>query len=216
MNETRNTMLKRNVKVLAAIGALVAVTAVAAVAEESDSTATTVAPGEDVAQVSAIEPKAKAAAAVLARSRATGDALPTDVVGQMNEHPRFGMNPGLSRRAIGSLSNSLYLVPANGFVCVVLTMAQGASLSCPQTSDLAVGQSPPTTVGLAGGAIGVYGIVPDGVDAVTVNTDRSGSAVKVTNNAFFTVVPAGTALETVGYSGPSGTVEYPIYDPTAR
>jgi hypothetical protein len=214
MKETRNPMLKRNIQLVAAIGAVVAVTAVAAVAQDGDGTA--VAPGDDVAQVTTIEPAAKNAAAVLARSRASGDAIPTEVVDQMNDHPRFGMNPGLSRRAIGSLSNSLYVVPANGVVCALLTLGQGANMNCPETSDLATGQSAPATVGLPGGAIGVYGIVPDGVDAVTVATDRSGSGtVKVVNNAFFTVFAAGTALKTVSYSGPSGAVEYPIYDPTA-
>lgn len=205
-------MLKRNIQLVAAVGALVAVTAVAAVAQDGDGTAT--APGDDVAQVTAVEPAAKNAAAVLARSRASGDAIPTDVVDQINAHPRFGMNPGLSRRAIGSLSNSLYLVPANGVVCAVLTIGQGANMSCPETTDLATGQSAPTTVGLPGGSIGIYGIVPDGVDVVRVATDRPDSgAVKVANNAFFTVVAEGTGLKSVSYSGPSGSVEYPIYDP---
>jgi hypothetical protein len=214
MNETRNSMLKRNIQLVAAIGALAAVTAVGAVAQSGDGTNGS--PGDDVAQVTTVEPEARAAASVLARPRAAGDALPAEVEERMNAHPRFGMNPGLSRRAIGGLSNSVYLIPASGFVCAALTVGDGANMSCAETSDLAAGQSGPSTVSLAGGAIAVYGMVPDGVDSVAVATDdRSAGATKVVNNAFFTVLPAGTGLKTVSYRGPSGPVQYPIYDPSA-
>lgn len=207
-------MLKRNIQLMAAIGALAAVTAVGAVAQSGDGTNGS--PGEDVAQVTTVEPEARAAASVLARGRVAGDALPDHVVEQMSARPRFGMNPSLSRRAIGSLSNSVYLIPASGFVCAALTVGDGANMTCAETSKLAAGQSGPSTVSLAGGAIAIYGMVPDGVDSVSVATDDgSGGATKVVSNAFFKVVPAGTGLKTVGYSGPSGSVRYPIYDPSA-
>jgi len=188
--------------------------AVAAGAQEGDDAPAS--PGEDVAQVTAIESTAKQAASVLERSRHTGDAMPEEVAERIDAEARFGMNPGLARRAIASPASSLYLVPANGHVCAALTVGDGATVSCPETADLAAGRSSAATVTLDGGAIAIYGLVPDGVDTVTVNTSHEGLEVaQVVDNAYLAVVPDGTELSSVSYSGPSGAVEFPIYDPMA-
>jgi hypothetical protein len=206
-------MLKRNTQLLVAVCAIVAMMAVAAVAEVTD---TPQPPGEDLAPVTAVEPAAKQAAAVLARSREQGDALPSDIAERLKEHARFGVNPSLSRRAIGGLSNSVYVLPGRGYVCHALTVGEGVNMGCAETADLSVGQTGAATVVLPGGAIAIYGIVPDGVESVTVETDQAGSgATKVAANAFLRVVPGGTKLSSVRYTGPSGEVEYPIYDPSA-
>ena len=77
-----------------------------------------------------------------------------------------------------------------------------------------VGDVGATVVTLEGGAIGIYGIVPDGVDEVTVETGMSGSeVVEVTDNAYFAALPEGTPLGTLSYTGPSGVVEFPLHDP---
>jgi hypothetical protein len=210
---TRISMLKRNIQLVVAVCALVALTAVAAVAQVGDEPDL---PGEGIAPVTAVEPAAKSAASLLARSREQGDALPSDLAERMNEHGRFGVNPGLSRRAIAGLSSSVYVLPGRGYVCSALTVGDGANMGCAETEDLAAGEAGASTVLLPGGAIAVYGIVPDGVDSVTVETDQPGSgAAKVVSNAFLHVVPRGTKLSQVRYSGPSGEVAYPIYDPSA-
>jgi hypothetical protein len=205
---------KRGLKLLAPVCALVAMGAVAAVAQDGDGSSGS--PSGDVAQVVTVESAARSAASVLARDRATGDALPADAAETFGEEARFGMNPSLSRRAIGGLSNSVYLVPANGRVCGALTFGERASVSCPETADLAAGNVGATTVTLEGGAIAIYGIVPDSVDEVVVDTGDPGSgATDVVDNAFLAVVPEGTELRTVSYTGPSGPVSFPIYDPAA-
>lgn len=207
-------MRKLDLRLGAIVCAVVLVGAVAAVAQEGDGGPAS--PGGDVVQVTTVESTARQAASVLERSRQGGDALPGDVAERIDSEPRFGMNPALARRAIASPSNSLYLVPANGHVCAALTVGEGANLSCPETTDLAAGQASAATVLLPGGAIAIYGLVPDGVDAVTVETGYPDlDTAPVVDNAYLAVVPSGTELGAVAYTGPSGDVRFPIYDPSA-
>lgn len=171
--------------------------------------------GAGVQQIREIEPEAKEAMAVFERPRGEGDSLPADLAARIDAHADFGMNPALSRVSIGNLSNSLYVLPARDHVCAVLTIGVGANLTCPTTDAIAAGHAAPATVVLETGGIAVYGIVPDGVDSVAVETGTSKSTqIEASNNAYYTVIPAGTALRTVGYTGPRGAVEFPIYDPS--
>ena len=171
-------------------------------------------PSDGPSQVTAIEPEAKEAMAVLDEARTTEDGLPAVLAAKMDEHSDWGMNPSLSRLSIGNMTNSLYVIPASGHVCAALTVGEGANLSCPPTADIAAGTARAATVTLETGGIGIYGLVPDGVESVSVQTGTSDStAVATQGNAYYTVVPAGTPLRTVGYTGPSGSVEFPIYDP---
>ena len=212
----KTQMFSRNARLLVAVCALLATMAVAAVAQEEGETA---APGADAAQVTAIPEEASEAVAVLDRSRESGDALPAEVAEKVDEEAPFGANPDLSRRAIGSLSNSVYVVPADDHVCVALTLGEGANMSCPETDDLAAGQAGPTTVLLEGGSIAVYGVVPDGVDSVTVQTSGSGAVdaeIEAEGNAYLAVLPDGLTPEAASYTGPSGSVEFPLYDPSAE
>jgi hypothetical protein len=125
------------------------------------------------------------------------------------------MNPNLSRVSVGNATSSLYVIPARGRVCAALTVGEGANVSCPPTADIADGRATPATVVVETGDIAIYGIVPDGVESVSVQTATTEStAVRTQGNGYYTVVPAGTPLRTVSYSGPSGSVEFPIYDPT--
>jgi hypothetical protein len=205
-----SSMLRRNSQFAVVVCAVIAVTAVAAATDGPQP------PGEGVPQVTSVEPAAKNAASLLARSREQGDALPPDIGERINRHVRFGVNPGLSRRAIAGVSNSVYVLPGRGVVCSALTVGQGANMTCAETADLAAGQTGAATVVLPGGAIAIYGIVPDGIDSVTIVTGEPGAGVtKVVANAFLRVVPQGTKLSSMRYTGPSGQVEYPIYDPSA-
>jgi hypothetical protein len=54
---------------------------------------------------------------------------------------------------------------------------------------------------------------------VTVLTGGSGSVdaeVEAESNAYLAVLPDGTTPESASYTGPSGTVEFPLYDPSAE
>lgn len=206
------TKLTRNLQLVIVAVALLATMAVAAVADEDDGGGGT--PGANTSQVTTIDPEATEAMEVLDEPRINSDALPADLAEQIDEHADFGMNPDLSRRAIGSASISVYALPAEDRVCVAITVGDGANLSCPSTDQIAAGQVGPGTVGLATGDIAVYGLVPDGVDSISVHTGTDDSTpVTVQDNAYYEVVEAGTPLRSVTYAGPSGPVEFPIYDP---
>lgn len=202
--------LRKYLRLALLTAGLLAAIATAAIATGDDSNP----PSDGPSQVTAIEPRASEAMAVLARSRAAGDAIPAAVATKIDERSDFGMNPDLSRLAIGNATNSLYVIPANGHVCAAFTLGDGANLACPTTEDVAAGVAGAGTVTIQTGDIGIYGLAPDGVDAVSVQVGTSESIhVAVQNNAYYTVVPAGTPLRSVRYTGPSGPVEFPIYDP---
>lgn len=203
-------MTRKYLPIVTAILAVLGISAVAATAGGDSSNP----PGNGVPQVEAIEAEAEQAMTVLRAPRDAVDALPADVSERMDAHADFGMNPALSRLAIGNATNSLYVIPASGHVCASLTVGEGANVACPTTPDIADGKVGPATVTLVTGGIGIYGLVPDGVDSVSVQTDGSEpEEVATEDNAYFAVVPAGTPLESVSYTGPSGAVEFPIYDP---
>jgi len=187
----------------------------AAVGATADTDETTP-PGQDVPQVTEIQPQAREAMEVLDRARGEGDALPRAVAAPMDDQADFGMNPDLSRLSVGNATNSVYVVPAHDHVCVTLTVGDGADLVCPPTADIASGRAAPATVTLANGDVAIYGAVPDGVGSVEIQTG-SGTSTRVAaeNNVYYSVVPAGTRLRTVAYSGPGGLVEFPIVDPSA-
>lgn len=202
---------KKIISIAIALLAL-AIVAVSAVAQEAEETPPS---WQAPPQVSSVEPAAADTMEVLDEPRAAGDQMPADIAEPLDEKATFGMNPDLSRRAIANVSHSVYVVPANDYVCATLTVGEGANLSCAETEDIAAGRSGPSTVSLDGGSIAIYGVVPDGVESVSLQTGESDSAaVEVTDNAYYTVVPAGTTLRNVSYTGPSGQVEFPIYDPS--
>jgi hypothetical protein len=174
-------------------------------------------PGSDVPQVQAIEPAAEDALSVLGRERSGIDRLPGDMEARLDRHADFGMNPRLSRVSIGNAINSVYLIPARDHVCAGLTVGEGMAIMCPSTEDIAAGKAAPSTVGLTTRDIGIYGVVPDGVEEVTIHAGAPSEArpVPVQANAYFTVVQAGTPLHTVRYMGPEGRlVEFEIIDPS--
>jgi hypothetical protein len=196
---------------MAIAGALLAAGSVAAIAHGDEEPPL---PGEGTEQVTTIEGDALGALGVLREERAASDALPEGVVAPLAENARFGMNPALSRLAIGQAMNSVYVIPANGHVCVGLTVGEGIGMTCTPTADLADAKASPVAGTVDGGAIAIFGLVPDGVESVTVDAGASGaSEVETTNNAYYTVVEAGTVLRSVSYTGPDGQVDWPIHSP---
>jgi hypothetical protein len=200
----------RRFQLLPVIALVLCVASVAAIAVTDQSNP----PGQGVAQVTMVEPQAKEAMAVLEAPRTAADALRPDLAEQIDARANFGMNPDLSRLAIGNTTSSVYVIPARDHVCAGLTIGGGADVICPSTEAVAAGKAAPATMTLETGGIGIYGIVPDGVGSVSVRTGASDSVdLETEDNAYYTVVPAGTQLRSVGYAGPSGSVEFPIYDP---
>ncbi len=203
--------MSKRYSALTATVLLLAVGTAGAVAAGDDSNPPSV--GHE--RVQAVDSGAAAAVGLLEEQRTSTDGMPRQVAARMAAHAPFGVNPDLSRLAIGNATNSVYVIPARGRVCASLTVGEGANLICPSTDDVAKGRSAPATVTLETGGIAIYGIVPDGVKSVTVRTAGSSADVAIERNAYYTVVPPGTALRTVGYDGPSGQVEFPVHDPSA-
>jgi hypothetical protein len=194
-----------------AVCLLVGVPAVAAIAQEDEEIAP---PGAEVQQVATVEPEAAAAAAVLETPRTAADAMPADVAEALDEKASFGMNPDLSRAAVGGTS-AVYLIPADGHVCATLTVGEGANISCAPTDRLAEGDVGPSTVSMADGRIAVFGMVPDGIEQISIEAGRDSMVAEVGDNGYLAVLPRGAPVETVSYAGPSGRVEFAIYDPAA-
>ncbi|MGN6190095.1 MAG: hypothetical protein ACTHOE_14465 [Conexibacter sp.] len=119
---------------------------------------------------------------VLRRPAQPADALPQTVASRLNV---VAGNASLARRVIGGPSPR-WLVPASGDrICAVA--ADGASISC-LSADLLARQG---TVGSdeCGPAIPVdrmvvHGIVPDGVDAVTLTSRVGSTSVPVSGNGW--------------------------------
>lgn len=202
--------LKRYITTAMIAAALVAAGTVAATAEDG---AVSENPGSGLSQVAETPPEAIAAAGVLGTARDSGDELPAPLAEALDAQAQFGMNPDLARRGVAETTHSVFVVPANGHVCGVLTIGEGASTTCSKTADLAAGTAGPATASVAGEAIAVWGVVPDGVDSVTVAAGGESSEVATGENAYLAVLPAGAPVESVGYAGPEGWVEFPVRDP---
>jgi hypothetical protein len=170
--------------------------------------------GIDAPRVDSIQPETSASLSVFAEQRTAVDAIPGELAGKLRERAEFGMNPDLSRLSIGNATHSVYLVPAQDRVCTVLTAGEGASLTCARVEDIVRGDSGPATVGFPGGDVAVHGIVPDGVGSVAVTTAVGDHSVAVKDNAYYTVLPAGTPVRSVRFTTPAGgPQEIEIVDP---
>lgn len=203
------TTIKKSFPFVALVVGLLAI-ASAGVASRDES----IPPGSDAPQVEAIESEARESLSVLETSRDSFDAMPADIATKVDEHADFGMNPHLSRLVIANTTVSLYLIPARGHVCLSLTVGQGAGFSCRATDEVAQGKVGAATATVDGDGIAIYGLVPDGVESISVQTAAPRSIeIPTENNAYYTVFPAGTPVRTVSYVGPSGPVEYLITDP---
>jgi hypothetical protein len=202
---------KRCLPLTAVVAAAVLAAAVSATAGDDSSNP----PSHGLPQVASVEEKARDAMSVLSSPRDAGDAMPADIAERIDRRAPFGMNPALSRRAIGNMTHSVFVIPARDHVCAVLTVGEGANLSCPATDDVAAGRGGAATVYLGELGVAVYGLVPDGVDSVAVETHAGESTrIATTDNAYYTVVPRGTPLSSMRYVGPSGPVEFGLADPT--
>jgi len=203
---------KRNLLIVLPVAALLAVGAVGAIAEGDDNNP----PSDDAVMVSTVEAEAAEAVSVLDAERTAGDAMPAEIADDIGARADFGMNPGLSRRAIANTTNSVFVLPARDHVCATLTVGEGATAICPRTSTLKSGSGAAGTAVLPGGDLAIFGIVPDGVASVSLETGEGDSRVLgVEDNAYYAVVASGTVLRSIRHKGLDGTVNLPIYDPLA-
>lgn len=203
--------MRRRLSIAAAVCVLAGICAAIAQGDEEP-----LPPGEGVTRIAAIEPDAAEALAILDTPRTAADALPTEIAERLADHSKFGMNPDLSRLALGQAANSLYVIPASGHVCAALTVGDGIGMSCPTTDAIANGQAGPVVGTINDGdALAILGLVPDGVETVTVRTGESSTVVEAANNTYYAVVDDAASLQSVSYDGPSGEITWPIHSPSS-
>jgi hypothetical protein len=160
----------------------------------------------DAAPVQSIEPEQAGEIGELRRSRTTDDALPprwgATLTDDGSDESHWGANPALSRRT----GPGVWIVPGDGYVCVANTAPDdgGMGLGCATPDDVDRGLLAPSDVDANGNGV-VTGVVPDGVDRVTL-VDRDGStrSADVDRNTYRAAIDAN--LKEVRFTGADGGV----------
>jgi hypothetical protein len=142
-------------------------------------------------QATKINPRLLAHFALLRQRQTTQDTVPSTVF----SHPSsidllYGVNPRLSRRAVGPSSGTvplagMWLVAGNNSLCSYLPVNDGSGLTastCIPSAEQAATKGTAGTTGGFGGLKGlltlVHGVMPDDVKTVTIRR-RTGTTVTV-------------------------------------
>jgi hypothetical protein len=159
------------------------------------------------------------------RPRTSDDILPAVAANEVQAVAPGDARVTSSVEAAGLDDRSVYLVPATDAVCLILwERSLGASVSCPALMAVNDGAATPSYVktGCGGpppdagppvcGGLVLYGVVPNGIDEVTVESaSRVAIHVAVSDNAFLVERPMPTGAISVRYVGPDGgTVRLPV------
>ena len=152
--------------------------------------------------VAGISKDQAAAFAVLRRPQVAGDQLPEDrwpaLEGGMIG--RLGLNPALARR-VTTEAGDVWVIPGNGFICHLDENGMGCNS---------------TQVAVAKGLVGwgsarphektiVSGVVPDGVEQVTLISKRGTTKVAGVHDNVYGALLDGF-LTSIRFSGPTGEV----------
>lgn len=146
----------------------------------------------------------KTAFAVLDRAPSTAD-TENDLVTQLADAAQRGFAPGDARVVGSAVAGPIWLVPANGALCLALQDTSDGSLgaSCEPTEDV-------ITRGVTvGDGSTVYGLVPDGVTSVDV-TDDGNTTTPVDLDPGDSVYRLNTGPVTVTVDGPSGLTSFDV------
>jgi hypothetical protein len=145
----------------------------------------------------------KAAFAVLDRSASVADEE-NDLVTQLADAAQRGFDAA-GARVVGSTdAGPIWLVPANGALCLALEDTGGGSAGAAcEPSDYVIARG--ITVG--DGAT-VYGLAPDGVTTLAVTDDEEDTTtVTVASGSVYTL---GTGHVTVALDGPDGPASFDV------
>ena len=131
---------------------------------------------------------------VLRRAADPGDRLPELAAGMVDAgpRPRLGANPALARHALGRPDGlNVYVVPGRDWLCAVDNEGHG---TCNHSADALAGRVLGTAA-LDPETARVWGLVPDGPDAVDIlHADGSVARAPVRGNAYV----ADTAADLIG------------------
>jgi hypothetical protein len=149
-------------------------------------------PGSVVPMLVEVSAEQAGGFAVLRRPLRESDRLPESRWEQFQVVPRarHGLNPALARR-VTTPAGEVWVVPGNGYISLDL----GGSMTCNRTED-AARQGMVTWTSRRSGQGIVHGLVPDGVDEVTLIT---------ANHAYGAVLDG--LFSSLRFFGPAGNVE---------
>jgi len=145
----------------------------------------------------------KAAFATLGAEPGAGDADRT-LIGRLAERSQIGIDADGARVVGATATGPVWLAPANGGVCVAIEDTEDGSIgtACEATDDVVARG---TTVG---DGTRIYGVAPDGVEAVTVTPgDGPPRSVAVSERGLY-VLPSQDA--TVTLDGPDGSASFAV------
>jgi hypothetical protein len=154
---------------------------------------------------------------IIDRPREPDDALPPRgrslLSKDANEPDYDGANPALSRRARVAVDGvGFWVVPGNDTVCIVASTGSAAAGGCAPTRIVLQGtfarSSGGTGFGLDPGEMVHYGIVPDGIERVTLETTEGDKSLPVQDNVWAVTAKFGS-LDAVRFA----SVRIPISDP---
>jgi len=172
--------------------------------------------GAPVSQISSVAPDQAAAIGLLARPLGPGDAMTDAMVASQSSGglvSAYGINPALARRAGGLADGGAWVIPGNGAICFAaygnaggVADANGGE-SCDTASDAIAGhEAMIASSQRAPGWLLVAGLVPDGVQSVTLTfADGSDETLPVSDNVYLTELQA-SAVPQVSFATGDGEV----------
>jgi hypothetical protein len=166
--------------------------------------------GQRVRPAVAITPAQSADLGILRRPRVASDALlPWDAF-SVTHTPMAanGVNPSLSRRAVGFASGAAWVIAGNGTICLIADNAQGLAMASEQ---LAPGSTTPKNIARIPGADGATGCTTDSSAAKGWSAGTGGT--RESPGMIFTagIVPDGVAAVTVSVTG-RGSLSLPVHE----
>jgi hypothetical protein len=163
-------------------------------------------PVSEAAPASSIEPTLSAAFALMRRPQTQADMIPASI--QVAFSQASGANPLLARRVSDSAGEEAWLIPGNGSACILARVPRygiGGAVCVPadaaRAGELDV-QSASTQ--LPGSEL-VAGVVPDGVDAVTLHLADGGAVAAPVSEDIYLALVHG-AIDSISASGPQGAI----------
>jgi hypothetical protein len=144
----------------------------------------------------------KAAFSVLASTQRTETESRAQVV-TLAERSGIGMDPDGARVVGSTAAGPIWLIPANGGLCLGLDDTAGTAVGATcEASDDVIARG--TTIG---DGTAIYGITPDGVTDVTVTSASGTTTVPVASGGTYTL-PSEPA--TISVDGPGGLTQFDV------
>lgn len=150
---------------------------------------------------------------------AADDALPVAAAQELALRTVPGLEAANTVRALSAGPWDIYLTPARGGACLSIgDRIGGASVACFSREALQAGDGSPAGGILTGCRavspeapvcqnVVLYGVVPDRVDQISVETEAGSSATAtVENNAYLVELPLSSRPRAVRYTADQGTV----------